>query len=70
MKNTVTQKDIDTLYYSGQLDVKTVHGKTTVVSLKLPNGFTIVESSSCVDQANYDEEMGTQICVERIKNKL
>lgn len=44
--------------------------KTTVVACKLPSGFVIVESSSCIDPANYDEKLGIQICMERIKSRL
>lgn len=43
---------------------------TTVVRCVLRNGFVIVESSSCVDPKNYSEEMGREICMERIKNKI
>ena len=44
--------------------------KTTLVRVELLNGFEITESSSCVDVANYDQAMGKQICLDRIKNKV
>jgi hypothetical protein len=44
--------------------------KTTVVKATLINEFVIVESSSCVDVANYDDEIGRDICKDRIKNKV
>lgn len=44
--------------------------KTTTVYAKLVNGFIIVESSSCVDPANYVREIGVQVCLERIENKI
>lgn len=44
--------------------------KTTIVHAKLKNGFCITESSSCVDPANYDLEIGIQCCLERIENKI
>lgn len=53
-----------------EYDVITMGDKTTVVKATLVNGFEIVESSSCVDPANYSLEMGTQICKERIINKV
>ena len=31
---------------------------------------TIVESSACVDPKNYSEEIGAEICKERIKNQV
>ena len=50
--------------------VQTIGTKTTLVRVELLNGFEIVESSSCVDAANYDEIMGKEICLKRIKNKV
>lgn len=47
-----------------------VNGKTTVVRAVLKNGFEIVESSSCVSAENYDEKLGEEICMERIRNKI
>lgn len=44
--------------------------KTTVVHATLRNGFEIVESSSCVDPANYDHTLGTEICTNRIHTKV
>ena len=48
----------------------TMGGKTTVVRAVLKNGFEIVESSSCVSAENYDEKLGEEICMERIRNKI
>ena len=48
----------------------TMGGKTTVVRAALKNGFEIVESSSCVSAENYDEKLGEEICMERIRNKI
>lgn len=47
-----------------------VFGKCTIVACQLPNGFVIVESSSCVDPDDYDEEIGIENCMNRIKNKV
>lgn len=48
----------------------TMGGKTTVVRAVLKNGFVIVESSSCVSAENYDEKLGEEICMKRIRNKV
>lgn len=69
-KNTVTQEQIDFLLDNSVVEIETIFGKTTVVSYQLPNGFVIVEASSCVDAANYDEELGAEICKKRIENKV
>ena len=52
------------------LETVTMGGKTTVVRAVLRNGFEIVESSSCVSAENYDEKLGEEICMERIRNKI
>lgn len=69
-KNTVTQEQITNLMDNAEFDVKTIFGKVTVVTAKFPNGFTVVESSACVDPANYSEEIGTEIVKKRIENQL
>ena len=51
-------------------DLVAVHGKTTIVIAKLPNGFVIVESSSCVDPKNYNHDLGVKLCKERIRDKI
>lgn len=53
-----------------ELHTETIGEKTTLVRAVLANGFEITETSSCVDKANYDEEMGKEICLERIQNKI
>lgn len=50
--------------------VRTEGEKTTVVRAVLVNGFEIVESSSCVSEENYDESLGYEICVKKIKEKV
>ncbi|CUU47331.1 Gp49 family protein [Clostridium beijerinckii] len=51
-------------------EVFTKKDKITIVIATLVNGFTIVESSACVDPVNYNEEIGAEICKERIKNQV
>ena len=69
-KNTVTQAAVDELMESCDIAVTTAFDKCTIVACKLPNGFVIVESSSCVDPANYDEDMGVDICMKNIEKKV
>lgn len=66
--NTITQKNVDE--FIKQLAIQTVGDKTTVVTATLSNGFVIVEASSCVDSANYSEDIGAEICIEKIKDKV
>lgn len=70
MKNTVTNEEIERLIAEADVEVETKFDKTTTVYVRLKNGFVLQESSSCVDPANYNEEIGISICLDRIKNKL
>lgn len=51
-------------------EVTTMGDKCTVVRATLRNGFEIVESSACVSAENYDEELGAQICLKKIEDKV
>lgn len=66
----MTQNEIDELIQRSTISAETKFEKTTIVTCQLQNGFIIVESSSCVDPVNYDFEIGYNICIDRIKNKL
>jgi hypothetical protein len=68
--NKVTPEHIERLFNKSTKLENTIGDKTTVVVCKLPNGFVIVESSSCVDPVNYDFELGKEICYKRIKDKM
>lgn len=68
--NTVTQEQIDEIIDNSEIEAWTVFDKCTIVVCKLPNGFVLVESSACVDPANYDEEMGVEICMDKITDKI
>lgn len=69
-KNTITADMIERIIKDGKVEVSTVGNKTTLVVFTTKEGFVITESSSCVDPANYDMEMGKDICMSHIKNKL
>ena len=43
---------------------------TTYVCVKMKNGFTVRESTTCVDPSNYDEEIGKKICLKKIEDKI
>jgi len=53
-----------------EIHTTTMGEKTTVVRAVLRNGFEIVESSACVDPKNYSEDMGREICLRKIKDKI
>lgn len=53
-----------------EIHVSTLGEKTTLVRCVLVNDFEIIESSACVDPKNYSEEMGKEICMKKIKDKI
>lgn len=67
-KVSISQENVDD--FISDVYVSTIGEKTTLVRAVLVNGFEIVEASSCVDAANYSIEIGEQVCMERIKNKI
>lgn len=67
-KPSISEKMVDN--FIARFYATTVGDKTTVVRAVLVNGFEIVESSSCVSPENYDEEIGKEICIGKIKDKV
>lgn len=67
---SVTEEQINHLLEKAKIDMKTIFGKCTIVTVQLENGFVLTESSACVDPKNYNELIGADICMGRIKNKL
>lgn len=67
---TVTQERIEEIMNNSKVTVATMFDKCTIVTCLLPNGFVIVESSACVSPENYDEEVGIEICMNRIVDKV
>ena len=67
-KPSIDQEMVDE--FIAHTEVQTLGDKTTVVRAVLRNGFEIVESSSCVSKENYSEEIGAQICMKKIKDKV
>lgn len=65
---TITQEMVDN--FIKETVITTIGDKTTLVKATLINGFEIVESSSCVDPANYNESLGAEICIAKIKDKI
>nr|AKH46030.1 hypothetical protein B739_1374 [uncultured marine virus] len=50
--------------------ISTVDEKTTLLRKDTITGFRFYETSSCVDPKNYDENLGTKICDEKIIDKM
>lgn len=69
-QNTVTNEQVQAIIDGSKIEIQTVLDKCTIVTCQLPNGFILIESSACVDPANYDEKLGADICMKRITNKI
>ena len=67
-KPSISQEMVDDFIVASE--VTTMGDKCTVVRAVLRNGFEIVESSACVSAENYDEKLGADICMEKIKDKV
>ena len=67
---TVTKEVIEDIILNSEVKIETVYDKCTVVTVKLPNGFIISESSACVSPENYNESLGYEICMQKIKSKV
>ncbi len=71
IKNTVTQEEVNE--NMKDVIVRTVvefEKPTTYVTIRMKNGFTLRESTTCVDPANYNEEIGRDICLKRLEAKV
>jgi len=64
----ITVEDI--LNFMGEPKIQKIDQKTTLVSYKTRTGFVQHEASSCVDPANYNEEIGERVARDRVLNKL
>ncbi|MGL5716200.1 MAG: Gp49 family protein [Cetobacterium sp.] len=62
VQSFVTKKEVTTERVFGKL--------TTILKYELQNGFTGVESTSCVDEKNYSEEIGEKILLKKLEDKI
>lgn len=71
MSNIIIKAEhVQALYAQSQKKLETVFEKCTVLTVKLPNGFTLTESAGCVDPENYSAEIGYEICKKKIIDKI
>ncbi len=70
LQRTITSQQIDALLAASTYEDTKVGRKTTVVVCILPNGFEVIESSGCVDPANYNHALGVETCKRRIIDRV
>lgn len=71
--DSVTEEDVNAMIkqiHVDQITPNDLGSVVTVTTVTLANGFTLTESSTCVDPDNYDVETGVDCCMERIKDKI
>lgn len=68
--NAIIMEQIEEIMEHSEIEAYTAFDKCAVVSCKLPNGFVIVESSSCVGPYEYDEEYNIDVCLDKIADKI
>jgi len=66
--NTITETNVHD--FVKDIEYKKWGDKTTIAKALLANGFIITESSSCVDPANFNIDIGSNICKDRIYNEM
>ena len=70
-KNTVTVEQVKENMQDVMVRTLDDFGKPcTYVTVRMKNGFTLRESTTCVDPANYDENIGKEICLKKIEDKV
>lgn len=71
MSNTVTKEQVNGILENSKYEVfHRVFGKRCIVVALLPNGFTVVGESACVDPNNYVESIGEEIAKKRVEEKV
>ncbi|RFA37041.1 hypothetical protein CAI16_02920 [Virgibacillus dokdonensis] len=71
MSNKVTKEQIDDIMVHSEYEVfHKIFDKQCVVVAKLPNGFTVIGESACVNPKIYDEEIGENLAKKRIEDRI
>jgi hypothetical protein len=66
--DSISQSDVDS--FVGNPEVSKIGEKTVLAIFRYGNMFEQIESSACVDPKNFSMEIGTEICVNRAKDKV
>ena len=71
MNTAVTAAQVAEEMSNFKVETIDIFGKpTTVVSVRMSNGYVLSETSTCVDPLNYDETIGLQVCQKRIEDRV
>ncbi len=67
---SIKKEYIDSILSQTLISVEKYWDKTTILKATLPNGFVVIESSSCVDPKNFNMSIGEQICMKKLEDKI
>lgn len=70
MPKSISRSEIVDLVMKSEFDIAKAFDSTTIVAAKLPNGFVIVESSSSADPEKYNKDIGIEICIDKIVDRV
>lgn len=66
----VSPEEVEEVMQASDYRTLTLFGTCTVVAMRMPCGYVLVESSACVNPDDYDEEVGAGICCQRIEDRV
>ena len=68
---SIKEEEVEKLVKEGTVNLMTMpNGVTTYVELELASGFKVIETSTCCSKELYDENLGLEICMRKIKDRL
>lgn len=71
MSHRIHESHIMDLIANSKYEIfESANAPCVVVIMTLPNGYSLAESSACVDPANYDREIGIESCKNALKRKV
>ena len=69
--NSITPELVKSFVKNIEVTTERIFGKlNTVMKYELVNGFTGIEATSCVDEKNYSEEIGREVLMNRLQDKI
>lgn len=69
-EDRLTPKDIENFMDMSEISSYQGDPKTTVVRVLTPTGFVDWDTASCVNPENYNEDIGREIALEHIKDRI
>lgn len=70
MTYKIPESHIDSIMEESEYEVYDCFGCCTVVVMRMPNGYVIIESSGCIDPSEYDHDLGVELCKQALKRKV